>query len=62
MKSLLQLIVRFLRAEEGPTAIEYALLVSLILLACFSAIILLGQSTGGSFDRSEGKIQSATLP
>ena len=60
MKSLLHTIARFLKAEEGPTAVEYAMLLLLIFLACLSAIVLLGQSTTRSFDNSGTEIQSAT--
>jgi pilus assembly protein Flp/PilA len=59
MKSLLRSAVRFLRAEDGPTAVEYAMLMMLILLACITAIMLFGQSTSHSFDRSDQQIRSA---
>src|SRR6478672_10982702 len=35
-------IGRFLRREEGPTAVEYAVLLALILLVCLAGIRVLG--------------------
>jgi pilus assembly protein Flp/PilA len=60
MKSILQPVVRFLKAEEGPTAVEYAVLLLLIFLACINTIVLLGHSTAGCFDHSGHEIHSAT--
>jgi pilus assembly protein Flp/PilA len=61
MKSILNKIVRFLICEEGPTAVEYALLLMLVFLACLTAIVFLGQRTTGSFEHSENEIQSAMI-
>ena len=38
-------LVSFLKAEDGPTAVEYAVMLALILLVCFAAITTLGSST-----------------
>ena len=46
---LAQKVLRFLRSEDGPAAVEYALMLSLILLAALSAIITLGQSAALTF-------------
>ena len=40
MKALL----RFLRDDGGPTAVEYAVMLALILLTCFAAIASVGSS------------------
>ncbi|MDZ7618686.1 MAG: Flp family type IVb pilin [Patescibacteria group bacterium] len=45
-------IGRFLKAEDGPTTVEYAMMVMLIFLACISAVVSVGQSTSQSFDNS----------
>jgi pilus assembly protein Flp/PilA len=39
-----------LRDEDGPTAVEYAVMIALILIACIAAIGWLGTATAGSFD------------
>lgn len=38
-------IWNFLRSDDGPTAIEYALMVALIVVVCLSSISALGIST-----------------
>jgi len=38
MKSAFAILMRFLAGEEGPTAVEYAVLVGFIILALVSAI------------------------
>jgi pilus assembly protein Flp/PilA len=45
-------IVRFLKAEDGPTAVEYAMMVMLVFLVCIAAVVTVGQSTSASFDHS----------
>jgi pilus assembly protein Flp/PilA len=52
-------IVRFLRSDEGATAVEYAVLVGLVLLACITAIMLVGQATALSYEESSGSISTA---
>ena len=58
-KRLWPLIKRFLRSEEGPTAVEYAVMLALIIMACISAVVTLGESTATSFDDSRTKIEQA---
>jgi pilus assembly protein Flp/PilA len=42
-------IRRFLESEEGPTAVEYAIMLALIILVCFIAIQALGSATNTTF-------------
>ncbi len=35
-------ILRFLRREEGPTAVEYAVIMALIIAVCIGSITLAG--------------------
>ncbi|MER3416412.1 MAG: Flp family type IVb pilin [Gemmataceae bacterium] len=44
-------VVRFLVADDGPTAVEYAVMLGLILLVCLSAIASIGDPTTSSFSR-----------
>jgi pilus assembly protein Flp/PilA len=39
----------FLIAEDGPTAVEYAVLLMLIILVCFAAVVTLGTKTNVLF-------------
>jgi pilus assembly protein Flp/PilA len=35
--------------EDGPTAVEYAVMLSLIIVVCLAAISVLGQKASGTF-------------
>ena len=59
MKSFLAKITRFLAAEDGPTAVEYAAMLLLIILACILAIDLVGQATATNFEDSQTAIENA---
>jgi pilus assembly protein Flp/PilA len=43
---------RFCRREDGPTAVEYAVMLALILLVCLAGINRLGTRTKQSFNRT----------
>ena len=59
MKRFLQSITRFLADEHGPTAVEYAMLMLLVFLACLTAVTMMGQSTVASFQDSSASMHSA---
>jgi pilus assembly protein Flp/PilA len=48
-KALKQLVVRFLAAEDGPTAVEYAVMLALIIVVCITAITTLGTNAMNTF-------------
>jgi pilus assembly protein Flp/PilA len=50
MKRFLSSVKAFLRSEEGPTAVEYAVMLALIILVCFVAVQALGSAANKSFD------------
>jgi pilus assembly protein Flp/PilA len=58
MKTLVTRAIRFLISADGPTAVEYAVMLALIVFVCASAIALIGGTTGGSFDHSSSQIQA----
>jgi pilus assembly protein Flp/PilA len=39
----------FLRGEDGPTAVEYAVMLALIIVVCISAITSLGSNANNTF-------------
>ena len=41
---------RFLQAEDGPTAVEYAVMLALIIAVCIGAITTLGTNAKGVFN------------
>ena len=56
MKALADTVVRFLKAEDGPTAVEYATMLMLIILVCISVITTIGQTTQASLESSSDSI------
>ncbi|GIW78690.1 MAG: hypothetical protein KatS3mg105_0497 [Gemmatales bacterium] len=50
---MLESLKRFLRDEEGPTAVEYAVMIALIILVCFAAVMVLGKQTSSVFANEE---------
>ena len=43
---------KLLRDEEGPTAVEYAVMLALIVAACIGAVNQMAAATADSFDQS----------
>jgi pilus assembly protein Flp/PilA len=41
--------VRFMNNEDGPTAVEYAVMLALIIVVCLAAITTLGQNANSTF-------------
>jgi pilus assembly protein Flp/PilA len=42
--------LQFLREEDGPTAVEYAVMLALIIAVCVAAVQSLGHYTSATFD------------
>jgi pilus assembly protein Flp/PilA len=49
MSKLASFVVDFLKAEDGPTAVEYAVMLALIIVVCITAISTLGSNTNNTF-------------
>jgi len=49
MRRFLSQVAEFLKREDGPTAVEYAVMLSLIIVVCLAAISVLGQKASGTF-------------
>jgi pilus assembly protein Flp/PilA len=49
MRRLAQLAVTFLKKEDGPTAVEYAVMLALIIVVCIVAISVLGSNANATF-------------
>ena len=52
-------LLRFLKSEDGPTAVEYAVMLALILLAVMSSVKLLQQRTGDVFNQCGTELDGA---
>jgi pilus assembly protein Flp/PilA len=49
MGKWLQPVLQFLRREDGPTAVEYAVMLALIVVVCIASITTLGSSANKTF-------------
>jgi pilus assembly protein Flp/PilA len=49
MSHVLRSISRFLVQEDGPTAVEYAVMLALIIVVCIFAITTLGSNANNTF-------------
>jgi pilus assembly protein Flp/PilA len=49
MKSLALKVQRFLVSEDGPTAVEYAVMLALIVIVCLTAIQAIGTNASTTF-------------
>jgi pilus assembly protein Flp/PilA len=50
MGRLFATVRRFLREEDGPTAVEYAVMLALIIVVCIAAITTLGKNASNTFN------------
>jgi len=56
MKKSLKTIVSFLKKEDGPTAVEYAVMLALIIVVCIGTITILGQKANSTFDKVQNSL------
>jgi len=49
MRQLSERVVNFLKREDGPTAVEYAVMLALIIVVCITAITALGTNANKTF-------------
>lgn len=49
MKRWIAGAVRFLQEENGPTAVEYAVMLTLIIIVCVAAITTLGSNVSTTY-------------
>lgn len=49
-------IWKFLRSEDGPTAVEYAVMIALIVVTCIGSVGAMAQATADSFDDSAAEL------
>jgi len=58
MKNLTKKLQRFLVSEDGPTAVEYAVMLALIIVICLTAINSIGSNANKTFGTVAGSIAS----
>jgi len=50
MKNFSTLVKKFLVSEDGPTAVEYAVMLALIVVVCLGAIQAVGTNANAKFN------------
>jgi len=50
MRSFRAQVVKFLQGEDGPTAVEYGVMLALIIMAVMAAVITLGLKANSMFN------------
>ena len=62
MRKFVDTVVSFIEREDGPTAVEYAVMLALIVVVCLGAITTLGQNANATFNNVglNGTLQSSS--
>ena len=60
MRHLGQKVVEFLKKEDGPTAVEYAVMLSLIIVVCLVAITALGKNASATFNTTAQQLGTSS--
>ena len=60
MKNLAKKVQRFLVSEDGPTAVEYAVMLALIIIVCLAAISAIGTNANTTFSNVAKSISVTT--
>ena len=56
MKNFAKKVQRFLVSEDGPTAVEYAVMLALIIIVCLAAISAIGTNANTTFSNVAASI------
>ena len=59
MRKITKKFVEFLKKEDGPTAVEYAVMLALIIVVCITAITTLGTNANNTFSYIGQRVGSA---
>jgi pilus assembly protein Flp/PilA len=60
LRQLVQSVRNFVEREDGPTAVEYAVMLALIIVVCIAAISLLGKNANSTFTTVGNAIGAAS--
>ena len=56
MRTFTKSLVNFLKNEDGPTAVEYAVMLALIIVVCIAAVTTLGTNANKTFSTVGAKV------
>ena len=57
---LMNTVKRFLKSEDGPTAVEYAVMLSLPVIVCLVSIQAIGTNANATFDSIADQLGAGT--
>ena len=60
MRQFAKSVVKFVKAEDGPTAVEYAVMLALIIVVCIGAITALGQGANTTFNNVDAALPAGS--
>ena len=60
MRKFAEKVVTFLKREDGPTAVEYAVMLALIIVVCIAAITALGSNANKTFNTVSNAVGGAS--
>jgi pilus assembly protein Flp/PilA len=60
LSKMVRSVVNFVKAEDGPTAVEYAVMLALIIVVCIGAVTALGTSASSTFQSVSGTISGTS--
>jgi pilus assembly protein Flp/PilA len=60
MRPFAKSLIRFVKAEDGPTAVEYAVMLALIIVVCIGAVTTLGNNAKATFNSVAASIGSGS--
>lgn len=56
MKDFTHQVMQFLVSEDGPTAVEYAVMLALIIVVCLTAIQAVGTNANNKFNQVQNAL------
>ena len=60
MRSFTRCVVNFIQREDGPTAVEYAVMLALIIVVCIAAISALGSNASNTYNYVSNKVATTS--
>ena len=60
MRKFTQHLVDFLKRDDGPTAVEYGVMLALIIVVCITAVSTLGSNASNTFSCVGSKVGSGS--
>ena len=61
MKSFITKVQKFMKSEDGPTAVEYAIMLALIVIVCLTAIQAVGTAANTAFQQVTTDLSTAGI-